>query len=75
MNTLFLNEYAHFKNKTKLKNKTENKTKLEKTSVKTLLNDIFENKSYRFFNFYVDTLFLNECALLKISFKFKKTLV
>ena len=60
MDTLFLNGYGHFKNKSKLKNKTKNKTKLEKTSVKILLNDSFSNKSYGFFNFYVDSLFLNE---------------
>ena len=36
MDTLFLNEYEQFKNKTK------NKTKLKKTSVKTLLNDLFK---------------------------------
>ena len=42
MHTLFLNEHAQFKNKTKLKNKTKNKTELKRASVKTLLNDIFE---------------------------------
>ena len=54
------------------KNKTENKPQLKKTSVKTLLNDFFKNKSYQFFNFCVDTLFLNEHAQLKIWFKLKK---
>ena len=72
---LFLNEYAHFKNKTKLKNKTKIKTKLEKTSVKILLNDIFRKKSDWLFNFCVGTLLLNEHAQLKIWFKLKKILV
>ena len=61
------------------KNKTENKPQLKKTSVKTLLNDFFKNKSYRFFNFYVDTLFLNEYEQFKNKTKnktkFKKTSV
>ena len=56
------------------KNKTENQPQLKKTSVKTLLNDFFKNKSYRFFNFYVDTLLLNEDPQLKKSFTFKKDL-
>ena len=40
MDTLFLKDYAQFKNKTKLKNKTKNKTKLKQTSVKAQLNEI-----------------------------------
>ena len=64
--TLFLNEYAQFKNKIK------NKTKLKKTSVKTSLNQISSNKSYWFFNFCEDTLLLNEDPQLKKSFTFKK---
>ena len=37
VDTWFLNEHAQLKNKTKLKNIT----KLKKTSLKTLLNDLF----------------------------------
>ena len=40
VDTLFLNEHAKLKNKTKLKKKTKNKFILKKTSVKTLLNEI-----------------------------------
>ena len=65
MNTLFLNEHVQL-----------NKWfKLNKTSEKTLLNDIFEKRSYRFFNFCVGTLFLNEHVQLKKLFKLNKTSV
>ena len=56
------------------KNKTENQPQSKNTSVKALLNDFFKNKSYRFFNFYVDTLFLNEYAQFKNKTKNKTKL-
>ena len=46
----------------KIKLNFKNKTELKKTSVKILLKAIFENKSYQFLNFYVDTLYLYEHA-------------
>ena len=64
MNTLFLNQHVQLKKW----------FKLNKTSVKTLLNDIFQNKSDWFFNFCAGILFLNEHAQLKKK-KIKKRLV
>ena len=73
MDTLFLNEHAKLKNKTKLKKKTKNKFILKKTSVKTLLNNIFYKTNLTaFLIFCVDTLFLNEHTQLKKWFKLKK---
>ena len=50
MDTLILNEHVQLKKEFNLK----------KTTVKTLLNELFKKKSHRFFNFYVETMFLNE---------------
>ena len=55
METMFLNEHTQLKKCFKLK----------KTSVKTLLYDLFKKNLTNFLNFCVGTLFLNEKLELK----------
>ena len=52
----------------------KNKTKIKSASVKTLMI-FFKKHSYRFFNFTVDTLFLNEHVELKKWFELQNTSV
>ena len=62
MDILFLNDHAQLKNGLNLK----------KTSVKTLLNNLFKTTLADFLLFFVETLFLNGHAQLKNKTKLKK---